>query len=391
MKRLVINKMKSAIVTITHVNYGNRLQNYATFKFLSGFSLELENISIYDVRKKVILKRIRNKKYQFVKRIIPAPLLRKLWEKKKENNKDELDFQKEDIFQRFTDSYIKTRYIKLHNQRSLIRAFHSMDYEYYFAGSDQIWNPDFAGNDYYFLEQVDPHKRIAFAASIGYDCISDKTSREFGKKWAKMRYISVREKSAADIIENAIGERPDVYLDPTMLLNRNQWEEIIKIPEVKFPSKYAVCLFLGNMPNYIEDICSNVFNLQIVILNNKKYPGYFLLSPAEFLFAIKNADIILTDSFHCTVFSIIFHKQFWAFRRNQKHLGDMFTRIENLLSIMNFSDRIWDIEDCNKKDIMDGNVKNSIDEMRFREADCIMNKEQERVRTIISELLKENA
>lgn len=87
-------------------------------------------------------------------------------------------------------------------------------------------------------------------------------------------------------------------------------------------------------------------------------------------------------------FSTIFHKQFRVFRRNQKNLGDMFTRIEKLLFIMNFSDQIWNIEDGNEKNI-DKNVKDSICETCFREADNVMNNEQERARTFIAELLKE--
>lgn len=380
--------MKSAVITITHVNYGNRLQNYATVKFLEKLSLNPENISIHDIRKKTILKRTKDTRRRLVKRIIPAPILCLLWEWKKKSCKDALDLKKEKIFQSFTDSYIKSRSIKLYHRFDLKKLSLNADYDYFFAGSDQIWNPDFAGDDYYFLDFTESKNKISFAASIGYESISKDVARDYAKYWNKMKYISVREDSAADIIEKSTGKRPDVFLDPTMLLTRTQWTEIMVKPNVELPKKYVVCLFLGRIPEYIKETCLNIFKMEVVILNEKTYPDYFLFGPSEFLYVIKNAELVMTDSFHCTVFSILFHKQFWVFKRKQDNLGNMFTRVENLLQKMDLLDRIWKEEGADEKIVKNNYVDKIITEERFLKSDGIMKREQRRVEKILKDILK---
>lgn len=377
--------MNVGIITITDVNYGNRLQNYATYKFSEKLSLKPQNIIIYDARKKTIIKKTKDARKRIVKKMVPAALLAWKWEKNKDIYKDTLDIKKEKIFQDFTDLHMNSRSIKLYYTSDLKKIVRNGDYHYFFAGSDQIWNPDFAGDDYYFLSFVEGNKRIAFVASIGYENLSNKITKRYTKYWDKMQYISVREESAAEIIEKVTGKRPDVFLDPTMLLTRMEWEQISVKPSTRLPKKYVVCLFLGSVPQYLKEVFDRFYDMDIVVLNDKEYPNYYLFSPSEFVYVIQNAQMILTDSFHCTVFSIIFHKQFWVFKREQSDLGNMFTRLENLLKKMNFLDRVW--KDKNGEQLYVDYMNNNITEDRFVKSDLIMEKEQEKAIKIMKELL----
>lgn len=381
--------MNSALITINDVNYGNRLQNYATFKFLTKLSIFPQNIHITDIRKNSMLKRTKDKKKRFIKRIIPASFLRWGLEKKNYCLEDTLDFEKERIFNSFTDLFIEGCSLTLQHNSDLNMYFRKNVYNYYLVGSDQVWNPDFAGDDYYFLHFAEPDKRIAFAASIGYKTLSDAKLKEYSEYWKKMRYISVREDSAADLIEKAIGKRPDVFLDPTMLLSRQEWDDIAVKPSVKLPERYVVCLFLGNVPDSIMEKYSLPKDIKLVILNDKTYPDYFLFGPSEFLYVIKNAEFVFTDSFHCAVFSIIFHRPFYVFKRDQKSLGDMFSRFETLLGRMDMIDRIWsdkdgDLDARTYANFFEGG---GITEERFLNSDRIMKEERERVTKIMKKIL----
>lgn len=430
--------MNSAIITITDMtNYGNRLQNYAVYTFIEEMGLSPCNLCITDIRKKTLIRRTRKIRKRLVKKIIPASLLQERWNRKRVEI-NPLDKKKMRVFTEFSDKYMRNQYIELRTSRQLKGK--DLCYDYLFAGSDQIWNPDFEGNDFYFLNFVKPEKRIAFSASIGYEDLTQDVLNRYIDYWKQMRYISVREDSAADIIEKATGRRPDVFLDPTMLLKRSQWESIISKPEIKLPERYVVYMFLGDIPTSINDDLGNVptsimpaseeeqsnikatpgFTVsedimttfmqkvkspapEVVILNDKNYPDYYLLGPDEFLYMIKYAEKIYTDSFHCAVFSILFHKQFWVFKRKDDSSGNMFTRLETLLNKFGFTDRVWEDswgvreERCQKKKTT--NAKNnvllsnnnielcSIAEDRFIMADQLMRHEKERVTEILKKEL----
>ena len=113
----------------------------------------------------------------------------------------------------------------------------------------------------------------------------------------------------------------------------------------------------------------------------KEKLDYYLLDPGEFIWIIKHAQIVLTDSFHCAAFSIIFHQQFWVFERKDKELKDMFSRMETMLSRFGLTDRIQRRKEDEKL--------KWIEEERFIKADEIRMAERTRVNQIISEILKE--
>lgn len=227
-----------------------------------------------------------------------------------------------------------------------------------------------------------PQKRIAFSASIGYEELPTEVLERYTKYWKQMRYISVREDSAADIIEKATGKRPDVFLDPTLLLTQNEWNEIVEKPKCRIPDKYILGLFLGNMPQEIKTKYEQAYGMEFVILNDKSFPDYYVLGPSEFVWLIQNAELVLTDSFHCSVFSIIYHKQFWIFERDDTELGNMFTRLETLLKRFDMMDRIqkWNVAISFEQ----------IKEERFVKAEEIRAMERNRVLNIFENIIKKD-
>lgn len=374
--------MESMIVTIKSVNYGNRLQNYAVYHFLEKLSLRPQNLYIDDLRKRTILKKEKNSVKRWIKKMTPMPLLKWNWNRKSlsDHHMDVLQTKRENIFDKFTTQNMDAEYITVYYDRDLKSYANKCRTDYFVAGSDQIWNPDFAGDDYFFLDFAEPHKRIAFAASIGHETLSDDIQKKYADYWKQMQYISVREQSAAELIKYAIGKKVDVFLDPTMLLTQAEWKEVEEKPEFELPKKYALCLFLGNAPKEVIKEYHSAYGMDMIMLNDKAYPEYYLTGPSEFIYLIEHAELVLTDSFHCTVFSIIFHKDFFVFEREDSTMKNMFTRLENLLEKLKFQDRIQ----------MNNTIvqRKRIEEWRFAESDRVMRMEQERTTKIMTNLLQ---
>lgn len=372
--------MKVAIITITDVNYGNRLQNYALYKFLEQLSFQPENLIIQDLRKKTLINKTKSVLRKRVKKIIPAPLLRRNYIAKKisQEKSDIVLKEKAHIFSVFTERYMKSKTVTLYQEKDKRKHINQDEYGFFFAGSDQIWNPDFAGDDYFFLDFAEPQKRIAFAASIGYETLDEDILVQYVKYWKDMQYISVREESAAKMIEQSTGKKVEIFLDPTMLLTQAEWKEISEKPKFEIPRKYILCFFLGNIPEKTIKEYQREYGIEVIMLNDKAYTDYYLAGPSIFLYLIEHAALVLTDSFHCTVFSIIFHKDFFVFEREQKDLKNMFTRLNGLLNKMGFQERI-----IRRNDV---SVNEEIQEYRFIEAARIMSAEQQRVTQIITAL-----
>lgn len=334
------------------------------------------------LKKKTFINKAKTIIRKTLKMILPAPFLRWNYKRKKIiwESADALMAEKTNIFNEFTSLYMRSKFVELHYDEDIDKYINQHRYRFFIDGSDQIWNPDFAGDDYFFLDFVEPEKRIAFAASMGYETLRDDVLTRYAKYWKQMRYISVREQSAADLIEQATGRKADVFLDPTMLLARAEWEEIEKKPKFRLPEKYILCLFLGDAPENIISKYQKIYGMEMVRLEDKRYPDYYLAGPSEFIYLIEHAELILTDSFHCTVFSIIFHKDFYVFKREDGTENNMFTRLQNLLDKLGFQDRVqkWD-----------GTIQgDKIIAERFAGSDAVMRTEQQRVTRIMTDLLQ---
>jgi len=190
----------------------------------------------------------------------------------------------------------------------------------YIVGSDQVWNFDLSGNDETYLLGfiAEKEKKGAYAPSIGK---TELTESEYSKLQAvkDFGYLSAREETASDIIENITGSKPALVPDPVFLLSKEEW----RAKEEKYkgiPEKYVLIYkFADNdkkMTQFAYDYAKKN-NCEIVIVQSslKNADGAKVVrdaSPGEFLWLIDNAQCVVTNSFHGTAFSILFEKEFYS-------------------------------------------------------------------------------
>lgn len=228
----------------------------------------------------------------------------------------------------------------------LSRTFDAM-----ICGSDQVWNTDITDLDFhYFLDFVpDSIKKIAYAASFGNTQIPDNTHKTIKKYLSRFYSISVREEAGADLVMQLIGKRPQVVLDPTLLLSVDEWRELKS--EEELPQRYILVYSVGEIerlfPTAIE--ISDKTRLPLVVFSHRKFStlkNVFYIksaSPSGFIDAFDKADYIITNSFHGTAFSIIFRKKFLIIPRtvdSSKGLG-INSRIVTLLEKTNLNGQIF--------------------------------------------------
>ena len=327
------------IVTIEDfTNYGNRLQNYALtcllekegFRVINGITVITKETYVLDSNS--TLKR-------FFKHLIPFELLheRNLSKTKKI---DSLIRERERKFEEYVNRHsVRIAPIVARNYKVAMQLLSEFGIDFYIVGSDQVWNPYHEGRSYEFLTFAPEEKRLSFAASIGTDIIPSEKEKQYKKYLNGMKYLSVREQRAVEIIKELTGREADLTLDPTLLLSTEKWNEVVKKPDIVLVPHYICTYFLGETPEAVMRFAQKK-GLEIYPLNEKKAPDLFVLDPGEFLYIIRNADYVLTDSFHAVAFSIKFHKEFYVFDRKSKGIANMFSRIETITKRFGLENRI---------------------------------------------------
>lgn len=327
------------IVTIEdYTNYGNRLQNYALTKLFEAEGFKVVNgIRVFTKEDYIncthgILKKI-------AKFLIPYCLIKDRINPKQRQYTGFLKIR-ENNFIKFVQDYTHPlSYIFTLNHKKAMEFYNNYGIDYFVAGSDQIWNPNFAASADMFLAFAPKEKRLSFAASIGVDEIPSLHKKRFQKYIKDMRYLSVREQRAVEIIKELTGRDATLTLDPTLLLESEKWQAITKKPHTQMESHYICTYFLGEIPEAVEHFAKSK-ELKVYSLNDENNPDLFVLEPREFLYVIQNADYVLTDSFHAVAFSIKFNKEFYVFKRKESGLCDMFSRIDDITKKFGLENRI---------------------------------------------------
>ena len=347
-------KKNYAIITITgNNNYGNRLQNYALVHAINKLSLNSNIETIWYKPWK--------KSYKYLLKTHLTFLMGNL-ERKRYNN-----------FSKFTNKYtnptkriyfIDSNFSKLKNRYNKI-----------VIGSDQIWNYTFFEEKFGFFEFAefeDGKKCFSYSASFGISSIPDNIKNIYKEGLLHLNKISVREDAGTKIVKELTGREAEIVLDPTMLLTSEEWQSIELKPKTTMSKKYILTYFLGNKTEQqneeINELSRNN-NLEIINLNDRTQLEYYCCGPSEFVYLFHNASIILTDSFHACVFSILFEKPFFVFDRNESGIKNMNSRLDTLLykfklenqkvdSIKNM-DNVFDIDYTNVNNILNNERKNS--------------------------------
>lgn len=231
-------------------------------------------------------------------------------------------------------------------------------YDTYICGSDQIWNPDLVPTDsMYWLPFVEKGKnKIAYAPSFGASTVTEKQKEQIKANLSTFKAVSCRENSGARTINQIIGEKKcEAVLDPTMLIERDYWDTISE--DKIYDEKYIFAYMLRGTAaqrKYIEKIARerNLKIVSIPFLDYEKIDPYDLkfgdyklwdANPAEFISAIRHAEYVFCDSFHCIVFSILYHRPFFVLPKvgaDGKVKKSQISRMTDLLELAEIKNRI---------------------------------------------------
>ncbi len=322
--------MKIGIVTIIdYTNYGNRLQNYAVHHILKE-KIGIEAITLVPNKEKPFFdgNYILWMKNCVVKMFHRFP---KLIEKRFGPVVTRgINFQKWSKLIPTETYYECEKLPQTINER----------YDFFVAGSDQIWNYNFSNNRFedYFLKFTDAKKRIAISASFGINNIPKEWEKPYIDGLNGFANISVREMAGQTIIRDLLNREVPVLIDPVMMLNKEEWLKVSKKPRVDCSKPYVLKYYLGDK---VEDdlvIWARDKGYEIYELLDESIPELYSAGPGEFISLINNASLICSDSFHCIAFSIIFTKPFVVYSR-QGEESDMTSRLDTLLEKFGFQNR----------------------------------------------------
>ena len=346
-------------------NYGSQLQVLATLKKIEELGFETE---IIRYKKKISPTFI----VQTLPRLFNIPFIQaKINSKKKRNRIDKHDQLRDDVkkrndrFNKFVTDYFTNLSEQYNGWESLVRKS-NQNYDTFLCGSDQLWLPHNLGSHFYTLEFAnDDKKKVAYATSFGVSEIPNNLKKGYKKFLNRFQFLSTREIAGQEIIKELTGKNAKVVCDPTLLFNSEQWMKIL--PEEKVISeKYIFCYFLGDNNEHRNqaEILSQKTGYKIVTIpfldnfveRDLTFGDYkmFDIDTKDFVNLIRNAEYVLTDSFHGTIFSILNHKKFITFNRYTSGKGSRNSRIDSLCHLLNLNDRRFE------KNILD-NIFNDID------------------------------
>lgn len=268
-------------------------------------------------------------------------------------------------FEMFAERYFNLtdkRYYNSNDMKELNQKF-----DVFICGSDQIWNLDCTQGvePAYFLKFADKNKlKIAYAPSLAHVKFAKNYDEDLKEAIKDIDYISVREKSTLPLIQSLTEKKIEVVLDPTLLLDAEDYNSIVGKQSIN--EKYIFVYMLeynASLVNYCNDFAKK-HNIKVVYIANKKFSGLkgenaFGVGPDMFLEYIKNAEYVVTNSFHATVFSIIFNKKFITFTTKKSS-----SRMVDLLNNLGIPERIYKTGFDISKEIDYKKVKINLNKMR---------------------------
>lgn len=365
---------KVGLVSVSIHNYGSLLQTYAMQHTLDKLGIDNEIIlfksdpikQFYRVFNGSFLS-MKMKLYQ--RKLTCRIKYPQIYEGTIVRDKAFMDFKRD--YCRFTP---KTTSREVLNQMG-------KDYRAVVLGSDQVWNPANLEMDFYTLNFVPEEKtKVAYAPSFGVSEIPVKQKEATAKYLNRIQYISVRETAGAKIVKDLTGRDVPVVCDPTALLTCEDWNQI-RSDKKYVNAKYIFCYFLGANSahrKFAEEV-KKITGYQIVALQHLdefvkgdlKFGDAtpYDVGPQDFINLLSNAEIVLTDSFHGTMFSIYYHKKFFTFSRFAEGKKESTnSRIVSILSLMGLMDRKLsaseDVVACLEKTIDWESVQGKLDNFR---------------------------
>lgn len=338
--------MKLGIITIhKSPNYGACLQSYGLYSFLKNKGYDVEIIDLlrpthtdYVQSKKYVP--YRRKQISFIQKITKKikTIFITMFKIKALKNSAKIKF---DSFNKLLN-YSRTYYS--------IDELYKLppEYDIYITGSDQLWNPTigFCIEPYFLTFVKNGGRKISYATSMGIEKLEENEKNDFTRWLSDYYSISVREKSGKVILSELVKQDVTQVADPSFLLEPSQWKSLMTPSKIREP---YILLFTLNYRKELIDFCSrlrtesgkklvyiclsqpiDVSNLVDVIIDDA--------GPQEFLGYINSAEMVITDSFHGTVFSLILDAgNIFSYVPSSQKRGK---RITDLLDTYNLSDHV---------------------------------------------------
>lgn len=357
----------------TGFNYGSSLQSYATETIIKNIGYCPQIVKLSGSVQKGRDIRLRKAAAIAFRMLLHPTLIKRTLSTYRQNMSSSLNKHVKKMFNIFTEAQLHPLNLKWGQLKKLAKKESVVAC---ICGSDQIWNADTLYVDPLYYLRFAPHcKRVAFAPSFGRTTIPKYNIKKISKWVSDIPYLSVRENSGSDLVNQMTNRVAQVVLDPTLLIERRTWIEFSKKVIVK--EDYLLVYFL-NEPNDTlkSEIRKFADNHKWKICCFSQFAYWHGVAdvivdagPKEFVSLISNARFVFTDSFHGTAFSINLNVPFYVFERAYGLAGKQSTRITSLLSAMGLNERFI-VSLCNRK-IIDFPID-------FEYSNAVLSKEREK-------------
>jgi hypothetical protein len=346
--------MRVGILTIYKLNnYGSVLQAYALQSTVNklGFQGEIIDYSIHHPTPSMLFEYAIHAYQEQGLRLLATSMFHygiELIQQKigKLTSRDSNSIPMPDIFDEFRDSHLILSEESYSPEK--LRQ-NPPGYDIYISGSDNVWLLDNRfgvsdGGARYYLDFAPKNSiTLSYAPSMGDPIVFDKHLAKLKSLLGNIDFLSVRESSTAEFLSQIAGRVVTTVCDPTLLLSREDWD--LLLPEKVSPpsEKPYLLVYVAHQLDFdspefqFSRYISQKLGLEVVNIGyhfNEGRPTYSNVTVSEFLTYFKNASLVVTNTFHGTVFSIIYRKGFYAFK---PRAGP--TRIRDLLSTVGLSER----------------------------------------------------
>lgn len=329
-------------LTFDHTtNYGSCFQAYALQQAIEKIAVDGEKCSYFLIPLKTIHRKtsIDISVDNFIKHI-------------KGNFRNFLSQLQRHKFVPFEKQYMK--YANCYSMKDLPLLNEKADA--FVCGSDVIWNPNFNNNNGVFFLDFARKYKFSYAASFGKTEVSKEYMIFAGEKLASFDSISVREKSSLNIIEKSTDKTVEIVSDPVLLLDTEEWKGIMDVLPKYNKYIFVYTTHLNDTFKAFLQVLEKLTGLQVItsawsmsikasawsmsikeILKQRSISGQ---TPQEWLSLLYHAEYVVTNSFHASVFSVLFHKKFFTVVAGDKAQG-INARMNDFLQTVGLEDRIY--------------------------------------------------
>ncbi len=326
--------MKVGILTFHNAhNYGAVLQAYALKRTIEilGNDVDIINYRNSAIEKEydTDIKKVLGIKKKYFRN--PGFLLYKIKEYKQRNYRKEAYLEKHRKFTAFINRYL----LDGNDKVFALDDLKNTNYDAFIVGSDQVWNVWLTDglDPVYLLDFKTSAKKISYSASRGNVDMPNNEKKYFTKCIKEFDNVSVREEILKNELIDMGIKNAIVTSDPTLLIEKNEYEDMLKDIDEK---KYLLAYFVYENDEMMKIAKKIADDNQLKLIDihyflQKKYKLNNQLAnigPEEFLGYIKNAEIVITNSFHGTIFSIIFEKQFYNFHDEDMRIDGLINRLK---------------------------------------------------------------